>query len=180
MSTEISRLKDNLDSPMASSILMRLYSGVSDWVDHLLFLIGPSRPALDANQTARELTRKYGESEFRLDDAEISGKLTLTNGRCIGYAQFGSPSGRSVFALHGLMGSRYDYATLGPMAEKLNIRLICPERPGIGWSTPAGADYTLVDHAQDVQQLADHLNIKEYCVLVRNTPLGLKALLVCV
>lgn len=153
---------------MANSILSRLYSGVSDWLDHILILVGPPRPALDANQTARDLTRKYGESKFRLDDAETSGRLTLPNGRCLGYAQFGSPSGRPVFALHGLMGSRYDYASLGPTAQKLNIRLICPERPGLGWSTPAGAEYTLLDHAQDVRRLADHLELKEYGVLVRH------------
>lgn len=152
---------------MAKSILSRLYSGVGDWLDHILILVGPPRRALDANQTAHDLTREYGEPRFSLDDAVTSGRLMLPSGRCLGYAQFGSPSGRPVFALHGLMGSRYDYATLGPTAQKLNIRLICPERPGLGWSTPTGPEYTLVDHAQDIQRLADHLELKEYGVLVR-------------
>lgn len=155
---------------MANSIFVRLYSAVGEWIDHISIIIGPPRPSLDANQAARDLTKKYGESKYQLDDADTSSRLQLPDGRCVGFAQFGSPSGRPVFALHGLLGSRYDYATLGPAAKRLNVRLICPERPGIGWSTPAGKEYSLLDHARDIRRVADHLELKEYAVLVRSKP----------
>jgi pimeloyl-ACP methyl ester carboxylesterase len=48
-------------------------------------------------------------------------------------------------------------------AKKLNIRLISPDRPGIGLST-FQTDRTFLDWGDDMAQLADSLNIKRYAV----------------
>jgi pimeloyl-ACP methyl ester carboxylesterase len=48
-------------------------------------------------------------------------------------------------------------------AIKLNIRLISPDRPGIGLSTYQ-AERTFLDWGDDIAQLADSLNIKRYSV----------------
>jgi pimeloyl-ACP methyl ester carboxylesterase len=53
----------------------------------------------------------------------------------MGFAEYGSLKGTPTFFLHGSPGSRYDGIGLIDIAKKLNIRAICPDRPGHGLST---------------------------------------------
>ena len=83
-------------------------------------------------------------------------QITLRDGRCLGYAEFGDPRGKPVLFFHGYPGSRWDGAETGQAAERVGVRLIAPDRPGMGLS-----DYQL-DQSQPprdgggfVQQLYD-------------------------
>jgi pimeloyl-ACP methyl ester carboxylesterase len=40
------------------------------------------------------------------------------------------------------------------------------DRPGIGWSSPQ-PERTLLDHPKDLEQLAKHLELNKYSILVR-------------
>jgi pimeloyl-ACP methyl ester carboxylesterase len=85
------------------------------------------------------------------------GKLTLRDGRTLAYMDRGPRTGTPVFYFHGFQGSRLErMGADDDLLAKLNIRLISPDRPGIGLSTPA-RDRTVVGWAADVRQLADHL-----------------------
>ena len=107
---------------------------------------------------------------YRLDDA-TSDTCTLPDGRQLGYAQYGSLAGRAVMYLHGLPGSRIEAASFDELAVQLDARIIAVDRPGIGWSS-LHPNRTLLDHAGDIQHLANHLKLDEYGVLVRtNTSL---------
>ena len=98
-------------------------------------------------------------------DDPTSRTLTLAGGRKIGYAEYGSPNGQPVFSFHGWPGSRLCGAHSDETAKKLNARIISLERPGIGLSSPQ-PKRTLLDHAKDVEALADHLGLEEYRVIV--------------
>ncbi len=85
------------------------------------------------------------------------GKLTLRDGRTLAYMDRGPRTGTPVFHFHSFQGSRLErMAAHDDLLAKLNLRLISPDRPGIGLSTPA-RDRTVVGWAADARQLADHL-----------------------
>jgi hypothetical protein len=103
-------------------------------------------------------------SRFRLDN-DSSDTLTLLDGRKLGYAQYGSQTGRAILYLHGLPGSRIEAAAFNELGLKLGARIIATDRPGIGWSSPHPGR-TLLDYPKDLEYLAKHLELDEYCVLV--------------
>ena len=104
------------------------------------------------------------KSDYRLDN-DSSDIITLPDGRQLGYAQYGSPTGRPIFLMHGLPGSRIDGAFFDKSAIKVGARLIAADRPGIGWSSPHPGR-TLLDHSTDLKHLAEHLRLDSYSVMV--------------
>jgi pimeloyl-ACP methyl ester carboxylesterase/1-acyl-sn-glycerol-3-phosphate acyltransferase len=85
------------------------------------------------------------------------GKLTLRDGRTLAYMDRGPRAGTPVLYFHGFQGSRLERIPgLDEILTKLNIRLISPDRPGIGLSTPMRAR-TVVGWAYDVRQLTERI-----------------------
>src|SRR5436190_374056 len=84
--------------------------------------------------------------------------------RYVGTYEYGDPAGAPVFALHGTpsCGAGFDWTDVS--ARERNLRIIAPDRPGIGRSTavpmPAVADY-----AVELAVLADALEIDRFTVL---------------
>ncbi|WP_430334181.1 alpha/beta fold hydrolase [Rhodococcus sp. ACT016] len=84
-------------------------------------------------------------------------------GRRIAWCEYGDPNGRIAIAAHGTPGSRYQGIPLHESAAASGWRLIFPDRPGYGQTSPlAGA--TTPDpgfHAWDNDALAilDHLGV---------------------
>ena len=62
--------------------------------------------------------------------------VRLRDGRSMGYAQYGDPNGFPVVNAHGGMACRLDVAAAAPIANQVGVRLISPDRPGIGLSDP--------------------------------------------
>jgi pimeloyl-ACP methyl ester carboxylesterase len=87
----------------------------------------------------------------------------LQDGRRLGFAEFGSPTGRPLFHFHGSGSSRLERPALEETLIGLDIRFITVDRPGHGLS-----DYQphrcLLDWPDDVGQLADHLGIPRFYV----------------
>ncbi len=88
--------------------------------------------------------------------------ITLTDGRSLGYAEFGSPTGTPIFMFNGT-SSRLFYPLDDSVAISAHARIITVERPGIGLST-FKPNRTLLDWPDDIQQLADTLGIKQFAV----------------
>jgi hypothetical protein len=110
-------------------------------------------------------TQEPPTSRIRLDN-DNSDTLLLPDGRKLGYAQYGSQTGRAVLFVHGHPGSRLEGAHLHNLGLKLEARIIASDRPGMGWSSPH-PDRTLLDYPKDLEHLADHLKLESYGVLVR-------------
>lgn len=95
-------------------------------------------------------------------DSRRNQTIRLRDGRTLAYAEYGDPDGTPVLFFHGTPGSRlmtvpaWDDASLG-------IRLIAPDRPGVGLS-----DYkpgrALLDWPDDVRELADALELDRFVV----------------
>lgn len=87
--------------------------------------------------------------------------LTLPDGRTLGYAEYGDPAGKPVFFFHGWPSSRYQGAYLDPLAADRGLRVVVPDRPGVGLSSPLpGRRFT--DWPPDVAALADHLGFGRF------------------
>jgi hypothetical protein len=97
---------------------------------------------------------------------ETSNIMVLPDGRKLGYAQYGSLTGKPVILLHGMPGSRLDAAHFDDVGKELDARVIGIDRPGIGWSTPQPGR-TLLSHAKDVEALTNHLKIDKFRIMVR-------------
>ena len=89
--------------------------------------------------------------------------VILPDGRLLGYAEYGDPSGAPIFGFHGTPGSRLMFSLAHPAALDLGIRLIAPERPGFGISTYQRGR-TLASYAIDIADFADALGIGQFAV----------------
>lgn len=90
--------------------------------------------------------------------------LERGNDRWLSWSDHGPRDGKPVFFLHGIPGSRVAPAGLATEASALGLRLISPDRPGYGDSTPTG-HYGLADHTSDLLALSDHLELERFSVL---------------
>ncbi len=94
----------------------------------------------------------------------IDNTLKLKDGRTLGYSTVGSPNGREVLYFHGGMSSRLDIDFGHQLLFDLDIKLIAPDRPGIGLSDRM-LGRTLSDWASDVRELLMALKLRNLPVL---------------
>lgn len=91
-------------------------------------------------------------------------RLTLRDGRILGWAEWGAPSGAPVVYLHGSLGSRLERPLEDAACRVSGVRLITVDRPGHGISDPhEGAG--VAAFASDVCELADALELERVGVL---------------
>jgi pimeloyl-ACP methyl ester carboxylesterase len=89
------------------------------------------------------------------------------DGRTIGYAECGDPSGTPFVYMHGAPGSRFDGGPASPFASAyaaLGVRLIGIERPGYGITTTLPGR-RIVEVVGDVAAVVEHLGLGEFVVL---------------
>ena len=87
--------------------------------------------------------------------------IKLPDGRVLGYAEYGDSLGFPIFYFHGGQESRLSSKFMDRVALRLNIKLISPDRPGIGIST-FKANRQFSDWGNDIVQLADALGHSKY------------------
>jgi pimeloyl-ACP methyl ester carboxylesterase len=93
-------------------------------------------------------------------------EVKLRDGRTLAYVEHGSPSGQPIIYCHGVPSSRLegDLIVNATTAAALGVRVIVPDRPGIGRS-----DYQpgrrIVDWPDDVLDLAASLGLDRFAVL---------------
>jgi pimeloyl-ACP methyl ester carboxylesterase len=90
--------------------------------------------------------------------------IHLPDGRVVSYSEYGAKQGLPVIYLHGHPGSRFEAMPLHSDALKKNIRIIAPDRPGMGASTLV-ENRTMTDYADDITNMADNLHIDTFAVI---------------
>ncbi|MFC1845981.1 alpha/beta fold hydrolase [Chloroflexota bacterium] len=93
-------------------------------------------------------------------------QIKLKDGRSLGYAEYGSPDGKTILCFHGFPGSRLDWMYFDDACkpETLNARIIVADRPGMGLSD-FKSGRRLLDWADDVVELAEALQLDRFAVL---------------
>jgi pimeloyl-ACP methyl ester carboxylesterase len=90
--------------------------------------------------------------------------VRLSDGRRVAIASHGDPQGRPLFLFHGTPGSRLGLPYVDGPAKERSVRVVCPDRPGVGRSDPHPGR-TIPDYADDVSALADALGFGRFAVL---------------
>lgn len=90
--------------------------------------------------------------------------LQLPDKRQLGYALYGSLTGRPVLYFHGLPGSRLECRLLDASAKSLALRIIAVDRPGFGLSEHQPTR-RLLDWPDDINILAKALDIEHFGVI---------------
>lgn len=91
--------------------------------------------------------------------------VALPDGRKLTYAEFGARDGVPVLYFHGSPSSRLEPLLVGDAEwRRLGLRVICPDRPGIGGSD-FQADRRITNWPADVTALADALGLDRFAVL---------------
>ena len=91
-------------------------------------------------------------------------RIDLPDGLTVGYAEAGDPAGVPVMYLHGSPSSRLEIGLPGirEATENLGLRVIAPDRPGIGLST--FRRYSIVDYPRLIGSFADALGLGQFAV----------------
>lgn len=100
----------------------------------------------------------------RAAEAGVEHVVRLADGRALAYREYGDPEGRPVVSHHGGLVSGRDAAPLHEAALALGVRLISPDRPGIGASDPAPGR-TAAGAAADLAGLLDALGVARAAVI---------------
>jgi len=90
--------------------------------------------------------------------------LRLSSGLLLGYAEHGDPAGVPCFYYHGWPSARVQGALMDEAGKKYGLRIICPDRPGIGLSD-FQPNRQLSDWPPMLNELAAHLGIDQFHVI---------------
>jgi pimeloyl-ACP methyl ester carboxylesterase len=97
-------------------------------------------------------------NELRMQTSRVNQSIQLSDGRTLGYAEYGPANGVPVFYFTGGNSSRFEGEWFENAAIKKHIRLIVPDRPGFGLST-FQPTRQLLDWPADVVELANALSL---------------------
>lgn len=93
-------------------------------------------------------------------------EVRLRDGRTLAFAEHGSAAGAPVVYCHGVPSARVeaDLIVNAATAVSLGLRIIVPDRPGMGYSD-GKPDRRIVDWPDDVLDLANALRLDSFAVL---------------
>jgi pimeloyl-ACP methyl ester carboxylesterase len=124
----------------------------------------PARPALQhAAAATSPLVPKEHLKVPVPDDCQV---FQLPDGRLMSYGEYGSKAADAhpFIFIHGIPDCRFDCALLPAdkeRAQRLNIRWIGIDRPGMGFST-MHPGRTVLGWVDDLQHLINHLQLSQY------------------
>ena len=113
---------------------------------------------------ARMIKRSGSRRPHSLGLASNEELVRLPDGRRVAIASHGDPQGRPLFLFHGTPGSRLGMHYVDGPAKRRGVRVVCPDRPGVGRSDPHPGR-TIPGYADDVSALADALGFGRFAVL---------------
>ena len=92
-------------------------------------------------------------------------RVKLPDGTMVGYAEAGDHTGAPVIYLHGSPSSRLEIGLPGirEAAEDLGLRILAPDRPGMGLST--FFRYSIAEYPRVVRNFGDVLGLGRFAVM---------------
>jgi pimeloyl-ACP methyl ester carboxylesterase len=91
-------------------------------------------------------------------------KVDLPDGRTVEIGSFGDEDGIPMFAFHGSPTSNAYWAVIDEPARIRGVRVLAPNRPGIGGSDPHPLPL-VASYADDVADLADRLDMGRFAIM---------------
>ena len=90
--------------------------------------------------------------------------LDVADGRVLAWREFGDPGGWPLVAVHGSPDSSAVWALLDDAARRAGARVIAPDRPGFGSSSPK-SERSILDWVDDLDELTEHLELPSFRLL---------------
>jgi pimeloyl-ACP methyl ester carboxylesterase len=90
--------------------------------------------------------------------------LVVRDGRTLEIKEYGNPTGHPAFFFHGLIGSHHQAAYVDAQARSMGLRIIAPNRPGVGRSDFLARTNPLGVVA-DVEDVAKALGLDQFSVI---------------
>ena len=117
----------------------------------------------DGGDSIDDAVEKY------LSAPRLSQKVKTPTGRMVSFSEVGDPNGSVVFCCVGMGLTRYLTAFYDELAASLNLRLITPDRPGVGGSEPhADGNDTPLSWPDDVRIICEQLHITKFSILAHS------------
>jgi pimeloyl-ACP methyl ester carboxylesterase len=97
---------------------------------------------------------------------KINQQISLHDRRKLGFAEYGSTEGDSIFYFHGFPSFRFAWQLFKDdiTLSELNVQILVADHPGYGLSDP-WRGRKMLDWPEDVLELADKLQIERFAVL---------------
>src|SRR6266699_1606575 len=89
--------------------------------------------------------------------------IGLSDGRVLGYEEWGDPDGLALFSLHGTPGCRLSRTPDATLWARLRLRVVTVDRAGYGLSSPL-VERRVSHVGGDIAALADFLRIERFAV----------------
>ncbi|CAI2162353.1 12132_t:CDS:2 [Funneliformis geosporum] len=116
---------------------------------------------------ATDLSRKPSSQSSSKSISPTS--MQLSSGRVVSFSEVGDRNGFPVFVFLGMGCVRYFIAFFDDLATSYNLRLICPDRPGIGLSDDVKAEEQQVLKWPDViEELCDIMEIPKFFIMAHS------------
>lgn len=96
--------------------------------------------------------------------ASMPRHIRLRDGRVLAWSELGDPAGVPVVSCHGGLVGRRDVEPADVAARDLYVRLLSPDRPGVGDSCREPGRH-LLDWGNDLRELIEQLGIERFGVL---------------
>ena len=90
--------------------------------------------------------------------------FTLRGGRRLEVREYGDPSGHPAFFFHGMIGSHHQASFISEQAGRRGLRIIAPNRPGVGRSEFV-ARKTPLEAVDDVEDVARSLGLDRFSLI---------------
>jgi pimeloyl-ACP methyl ester carboxylesterase len=95
----------------------------------------------------------------------VEGRVTVRDGRTLGFAEFGPAGGRPILWLHGTPGARRQIPEAARLAaQEVGVRFVGVDRPGTGLSTSHLYE-SILDHIGDLRIVVDELGFGEFGII---------------
>ncbi|CAG8467795.1 4459_t:CDS:2, partial [Acaulospora colombiana] len=126
----------------------------------------PSTSSLSSDQTVDE---NHLDITTFLAAPRLTQRVRLSSGRVVSFSEVGDRNGFPVFVFLGMGCVRYFIAFFDELAMSYGLRLICPDRPGIGLSDDVKTDEQDVLKWPDViDELCNILDIPQFSLMAHS------------
>src|SRR4051812_23549228 len=94
----------------------------------------------------------------------MSKLFVMRTGRALEVQEYGDPTGHPAFFFHGLIGSHHQASYIAEQARENGLRIIAPNRPGVGRSEFVDRKSPL-EAIADVEDVAAALGLGQFSVI---------------
>ncbi|KAK6355875.1 hypothetical protein TWF718_000254 [Orbilia javanica] len=132
--------------------------------------LAPQQPLGGLDDRASDADSIDDAVESYLCSPRLSQKLRFpTSGRTISFSEVGDPNGYAVFICVGMGLTRYVTAFYDELALSLGLRLITPDRPGVGESDAIPeSERTVLSWPDDILYICQSLKITKFSLLAHS------------